>query len=302
MKRLIRWIPALLVFGFLDASATRAQMSKQEMKPPTAVVALYRVVPGKHLEFLKWAAENEAIAKEAGVPASQVYAHTNGDNWDYLQIAPDLNDAQQAKLDEITKKHGHKTGFCRGSGVSHDDRLAPDTMVIGPVTAADLVGGEQVEGPRGRTPSPSCAPLPARGWDARGLASLQRRPSAKAAPLASERPAACRNDARAPGVARENRRRGTSMRQADNPSRRTFLTSLAAAGAAAVLRPAGVLAYPEPAAARPGPILTRPIPSTGRGCRSSGSGAGSRSMWATTWQPGIPAQRSCAFFQEGEGA
>ena len=139
MKRLIRWIPALLVFGFLDASATRAQMSKQEMKPPTAVVALYRVVPGKHLEFLKWAAENEAIAKEAGVPASQVYAHTNGDNWDYMQIAPDLSDAQQAKLDEITRKHGHKTGFAAGLEFRTMIAWHSDTMVIGPVTAADLV-------------------------------------------------------------------------------------------------------------------------------------------------------------------
>jgi hypothetical protein len=46
------------------------------------------VAPGKHLDFLKWLAETEAIAKEAGVPASQLYAHTDGDSWDYLNVGP----------------------------------------------------------------------------------------------------------------------------------------------------------------------------------------------------------------------
>ena len=139
MKRLIRLIPLLLVFGFLTAPNARAQMAKQEMKPPTARVALYRIAPGKHLEFLKWAAENEAIEKEAGVPASTVYAHTNGDSWDYMQIAPDLTDAQQAKVDEVTKKHGRKVGF--GASLEFRTMVAwhTDTMVIGPVTASDLV-------------------------------------------------------------------------------------------------------------------------------------------------------------------
>jgi len=53
------------------------------------------------------------------------------------------------------------------------------------------------------------------------------------------------------------------MRQNETLSRRRLLKTLAAAGAASVLRPARSLAYPENTAARTGPILTRPIPSTG---------------------------------------
>ncbi len=139
MRRLIRLIPALLIFGFLGAPAARAQMAKQEMKPPTARVTLVRIAPGKHLEFLKWAAENEAIAKEAGVPATQIYAHTNGDAWDYMQIAPDLTEAQQAKVDEVTKKHGHKTGFAANLEYRMFIAWHTDTDTIGPVSPADLV-------------------------------------------------------------------------------------------------------------------------------------------------------------------
>jgi hypothetical protein len=139
MKRFLGLIPLLLlVFAFLDAPAASAQTGK-EMKPPTARVALYRVVPGKQLEFLKWMAETEAIDKEAGVPVAQVYAHTDGDSWDYMQIAPDLTDAQQAKVDEVSKKRGRKTGFAAGLEFRTMIAWHTDTMTMGPTTATDLV-------------------------------------------------------------------------------------------------------------------------------------------------------------------
>src|SRR6202040_4198828 len=77
-------------------------------------------------------------------------------------------------------------------------------------------------------------------------------------------------------------------------------TSLAAAGAASVLRPAGAFAYPGPAAARPGPLLTRPIPSTGEKLPLVGLGS-----WITfNVGDDVAGRDSCAevmraFFQEG---
>ncbi len=139
MRRVFRLIPLmLLVFAFLGTPAASAQMGK-EMKPPTARVALYRCVPGKQLEFLKWMAENDAIDKEAGVPAAQIYAHTDGDSWDYMQIVPDLTPAQQAKVDEVSRKHGRKTGFAASLEFRTMIAWHTDTMTIGPVTASDLV-------------------------------------------------------------------------------------------------------------------------------------------------------------------
>ena len=45
-------------------------------------------------------------------------------------------------------------------------------------------------------------------------------------------------------------------------SRRAFLTSVAAAGAGVVIRPARALAHPDPTGVGPGPLLTKPIPSS----------------------------------------
>ena len=90
------------------------------------------------------------------------------------------------------------------------------------------------------------------------------------------------------------------MPQADTLDRRAFLASLAAAGAASVLRPLNAMAHPAAAAARPGPILTRPIPSTGESLPLVGLGS-----WITfNVGDDTAARDSCAevmraFFQEG---
>jgi uncharacterized iron-regulated membrane protein len=129
----------LAVVGLTGLAAYGQTAKPAAKEPSTARIALYRVAPGKQLDFLKWAAEVEAIDKEAGVPASQIYAHTNGDSWDYMQIAPDLSKEQQAKVDEVTKKHGRKTGFAASLEFRALVSSHTDTFVVGPVSAADLV-------------------------------------------------------------------------------------------------------------------------------------------------------------------
>lgn len=141
MNRRIRSILVLVgVFFLVSVPTVRAQAARTEMKaPPRALITIYRVATGKQLDFLKWLAEQEAIAKEAGMPASQVYSHTDGDSWDYLSVNPVLTDAQQAKVDEVTRKRGHKTGFSQGLEFRALVSSHTDTFVMGPTTAADLV-------------------------------------------------------------------------------------------------------------------------------------------------------------------
>ena len=140
---MIRWLrvaPLVLVAIAGFAPRASAQAARAERKePPHVRVALYRIAPGKQLDFLKWVAENDAIDKEAGVPASQLYAHTNGDSWDYMHIAPDLSKEQQAKVDDVTRKHGRKTGFAASLEFRTFVAWHTDTDAIGPVTAAELV-------------------------------------------------------------------------------------------------------------------------------------------------------------------
>jgi diketogulonate reductase-like aldo/keto reductase len=90
------------------------------------------------------------------------------------------------------------------------------------------------------------------------------------------------------------------MRHTDTISRRSFLASVGAAGAASVLRPLNAVVLPDPAGARPGPILTRAIPSSGEKLPLVGLGS-----WITfNVGDDAPARDSCAevmgaFFREG---
>jgi hypothetical protein len=102
-------------------------------------VSLYRVAPGQQIAFLKWLAAREEVTKEAGIPAGQLYAHLDGDSWDYLLIAPVTAADQDARFDQIAAKKGVKTGFA--AALQFRDLLAShsDTLASGPFTAAALL-------------------------------------------------------------------------------------------------------------------------------------------------------------------
>ncbi len=102
-------------------------------------VSLYEVAPGRQLDFLKWMAAREDAAKAAGLPATQVYAHLDGDRWDYLVFWPLLTPEQERKLDETAGAKGLKTGF--PAALEFRELLAAhtDTIASGPTTAAALV-------------------------------------------------------------------------------------------------------------------------------------------------------------------
>jgi hypothetical protein len=105
----------------------------------TAIVSIYRVAPGKHRAFLKWMADREAAAAEAGAPATKWYRHLDGDSWDYIAIAPDHNEAIDSKADAIAKQRGLAVGMRSGLELRELMASHTDTIVAGPMTAAERV-------------------------------------------------------------------------------------------------------------------------------------------------------------------
>lgn len=111
----------------------------QTPAPAGATVTLYRAAPGHQVALLQWLANQERAAAAAGVPASQLYVHQNGDSWDYLMIAPDLTDAQDDAVEAAAKRLGIPTG--PGVGISLREHLAwhTDTAAAGPSSVADYL-------------------------------------------------------------------------------------------------------------------------------------------------------------------
>lgn len=125
-----------LAMAVAVAPAAGAQ-SRQSM--PKAVVSIYRVAPGHQLEFLKWMAARDAADRSLGVPATQWYAHLDGDSWDYIAIAPNIDDATQDKVDAAEARQGLTTGMRASLELRRYMASHTDTLAAGPFSAQQLV-------------------------------------------------------------------------------------------------------------------------------------------------------------------
>ena len=132
--------PALCVLApLLFAFAALAPSVASSQEPDMAMVSIYRVAPGKHLDFLRWQAARDAAGAEAGVPVTQWYVHVDGDSWDYVGIAPYTDDATGERLDAAARKQGLKAGPQAGLELREMMAVHTDTISAGPYSAAQLV-------------------------------------------------------------------------------------------------------------------------------------------------------------------
>ena len=137
MKLLIKLAAAAAVGALASGSIVYAQA--QPAKPPTAIVSLYHAAPGHQVELLKWFAQQDRIAQAAGLPAMQLYVHTDGDSWDYMGINPVNTDAQDEAFEAAAKKLGLPNGPGVGLELRKHISSHTDTYTMGPTTAAQYL-------------------------------------------------------------------------------------------------------------------------------------------------------------------
>jgi len=136
--------PLLVSLLVVAASLSEgARWTQKKTDVPRARISIYLVAPGRQLDFLRYWAAQEEVAKEAGVAPVQLYAHVEGDRWDYLLVRPITTPDQDARMDEIAERKGLKTGVpasleFRALVASHTD-----TLVAGPTSPAAMVKAAQ---------------------------------------------------------------------------------------------------------------------------------------------------------------
>lgn len=137
MNHLMKLVGAAALGAIASGTVVYAQTGSPQ--PPKARVALYRAAPGQQVALLKWLAAQDSAAHTAGVPTGQLYAHTDGDSWDYLAIDPITTPAQDAAVEAAKKKMGLGTGPAQSLELRKYISVHTDTFVIGPVTAAQYL-------------------------------------------------------------------------------------------------------------------------------------------------------------------
>jgi hypothetical protein len=137
MNQLMKLAAAAALGAIASGSIVYAQAGSPE--PPKAGIALFRAAPGQQVALLKWLAGQNRAAQAAGLPIGQLYAHTDGDSWDYLAIDPVTTPAQDAAMDAASKKMGMATGPASSLEFRKYISMHTDTFAIGPVTPAQYL-------------------------------------------------------------------------------------------------------------------------------------------------------------------
>lgn len=140
MQGLLRSTVVIFCLIVVSGYLANAQEMAKESKAKEHLISIYHVAPGKHAEFLKAMAEQQAIAKEAGANPAHWYVHLNGDSWDYVTISEvEDNEAEvEKKMEELAKKKGLPTGFAAGLRFRQFISSHTDTYTMGPFTAEEL--------------------------------------------------------------------------------------------------------------------------------------------------------------------
>jgi len=137
MKQLMKLAAAASLGAIVSGTIVHAQAGAGD--PPKARIALYRAAPGQQVALLRWLANQDRVAQSVGLPASKLYAHTDGDSWDYLAIDPVTTDAQDKALDDAARKAGMAYGPAASIEFRKYVSVHTDTFAVGPMTPAQYL-------------------------------------------------------------------------------------------------------------------------------------------------------------------
>src|SRR3546814_11714528 len=111
------------------------------------------------MDLLKWMAAREAIARDAGQPASQWYVHMDGDSWDFLVLSPTSSEEADKRASELMKQRGLSAGFKAVLEFRQAMAWHTDTHAAVPFPAQQLI--DAAKQPSTATPGPH--PRPSHG-------------------------------------------------------------------------------------------------------------------------------------------
>lgn len=129
-----------LMAGMCFATTAFAQAAPVRPEPPKTTVEIYHIAPGQQEAFLRFIARCDAVNAEVGLPARQLYVHSDGADWDYMLIQPAETPAdKKAAFDAAWARSGLGSGADFFFAIRKFISSHTDTVTTGPTTAADYL-------------------------------------------------------------------------------------------------------------------------------------------------------------------
>jgi hypothetical protein len=132
-----------ILFGALLTAAMvyAAPAVRDDGKPwPEAQFEIFRMAPGKQEAFIRKLAQWDLVSAAGGQPATQMFIHEDGEDWDVLLFKPfpkiPITAAQQATMDAKAEELHLKTGVAFFLEMRENVASHTETRTQGPLSAA----------------------------------------------------------------------------------------------------------------------------------------------------------------------
>ena len=134
LKRSLVLLGIVLGLGFSASSFAQVK-----------TISLYKIPPGKHLEFIQWMAAWDEVYAEIGLDQPVWYRNIRGDNWDFFVIFPPFDRAKEDEMEKVGKARGLEVGFAWK--LKHWEFMAENTgtLVQGPTTPQELLKSLEIQ-------------------------------------------------------------------------------------------------------------------------------------------------------------
>jgi hypothetical protein len=134
---------SLLLLAALSAttSAHAQTTTADDGKPwPEAQFEVFKLAPGRHEAFIRKLAQWDQVSAAGGQPATQIFIHDHGADWDVLLFKPfpktPITPEQQAAMDAKAEELHLKTGPAFFLEMRENVAAHTDSKTQGPLTAA----------------------------------------------------------------------------------------------------------------------------------------------------------------------
>lgn len=129
---------------WLTVTVTAVPAMADDGKPwPEAQFEVFRMAPGKQENFIRKLAQWDVVSQAGGQPATQMFIHEDGEDWDVLLFKPypktPITPAQQAAMDARAEELHLKTGVAFWLEIRQNMATHTETKAQGPITAAQWI-------------------------------------------------------------------------------------------------------------------------------------------------------------------
>ncbi len=134
-------IKTLALFLFISLLTLLPLKSANAVADESSIytITVWKIHPGKHVEFIKFMKEWEDVFIEVKAPPMKWYRKISGDSYDFVSISAPFDNSREHAMEAAGKKRGLAVGYNYTLKLNEYVDSYTSTYVEGPQSMADLL-------------------------------------------------------------------------------------------------------------------------------------------------------------------